>query len=808
MSAANMGTVMAPNLFHKTVKTASSSPQDLMVSCNFDDMKLTSDVFVFMTENYKYLFDENPVHEPPPPPKSLIDAVRDHDVELVRRLVEVDNVDPNMVDSETGDSALNILVALERPRVDCIQILVDGGADINMVGADGLPPVFRVVAPQRKDALLCLIELGANTSQLHSVDGSPKTLLDHVSTIDPSQIEDVQHLQRVIARQSGNLLSLSQDSPNHTPIAVPSAQTQPQLIQKGRRPKTRSSTELSGGRSPNQRPVSQFQLQPTPQTGQSRPLSTLSSPRRASHGALSLSPLYSPSHSPNHSPQASPPSSPLPSAPYLTLTPLRSAPSGSARGASSPQLSSIPPPLVGSPQADSPKPLSGPSSPGGWGISSPSFTPSSPALTPSQIPAALPEASKKSTSEHTISVQPVYRRIALDPLVEALGSIVVAGCHAQYQQDAVEQTNASLAHVAQPLKQLFSNSETSIRNFNGFSEASDQAIARAGQDLQGSAKRMVQSARQVYSTQTDASQAAFASELHSFVGSVRQLLLACDKAGFDVILAEAQSLTKSLKESLSYVKSGDDPQSFKDINSPATFCVLRFNHMVKTLAFQLPDGDCQSKLNQSCATIASCTVELSREALTLMAQQAQFRNLAPVGTKAKAIIMELQSINSVIHTPLAEKYVVPPSGDALRDLQSQGEIAINRACLVLARAGDDEVFHIARETLPSLFLSLFANSQGDRRKLMESTLAFVKATKGAACRAEEIASSRGMEQRISIYSHALEHLFRLAVVSVASYCVAPFGGVSESFPVPSLPYVGSLISTCFFQLLASGFPNE
>ena len=759
MSATNMGTVWAPNLFHKTVK-GSSNPADMMVSCSFDDMTLTSDLFVFMTENSKYLFDENPQLEPPPPQKkSLIAAVRDQEVDLIRELLEVDKIDPNIVDSETGESALNVLVALERPSADCIQMLVDAGADIDMLGADGLPPVFRVVTPQaspeRKAALLCLIELGANTSKSHSVDGSPTTLLALVLAVDPSFSAEV---QRALSKEESTDLDSSTDQPI-VAKSLPSANTQP--IQRGLPPKARSGSSASLHNSPGsplaQRPMSQMQ-----------------------------------------SGQTSPPLSPFPSPPSITLTATRSAPPNFVP---SPHQSPIPPPLMGSPQ------LKNPTSPPSPKLSSPSLSPSSPSLPPPQI---SPEESLKLTPEPTFSVQPVYRRIALDPLVEALGAVVLAGCHTEFQQDAVEQTNASLAQIAQPLKHLFSNSESSIRSFSGaFSEGSKQAITRAGQDLQESAKKMIQSARQVYSNQSDVSQAAFTRELNKFVGSIRQLFMACDKAGFDVILGEAQSLMKCLSESLSYVRVGNDPQSFKDVSSPATFCVLRFNHLVKTLALQVPDQQIQFGLSQSCASIASCTADLSRESLTLMTMQAKFRNLAPVGTKAKAIISELQSINSVIHAPLPEKYLVPPSGDVLKDLQTQGEIEIERACLVLARAGEEEVFRSAGETLPMLFASLFLDLQGDRRKLMENTLAFVKITKSVANRAQEIASNGGREQKIAVFFHALEHLFRLSLVSVASYCVAPFGEEgADPFPVPSLPYVMRQISTCFLQLLVTVFPNE
>ena len=808
MSASNMGTVMAPNIFP-------------CGDFSMEEMKLTSDLLGYLSNNYKEIFEESP--------QLLIQAIQIQEVNTLRELLRTEDLDANLIDPETGNSALNILVAIETPSLDCLQLLVDKGADVNKVGRDGLPPAFRLVSsqssPEKRAALVRLIELGAKTSEPHVVGGKKHTLLELVSSLDPSFVDEV---QQAISNAS-NSSPLAPSSPNPSPnidrrraLTTSTNTTTKRLPPKGLPPKQKS---IDGGSllRPKTPPVSR----PTPSKVTPRsPKGTSRENERgtqwSSNGALpALQTPTSPSFLP---------------APNILLSPSRnnaSAPNLPAHTkvlptspAPSPQFSSpLPPPL--SPSATPPTSPHFPTSPiapnSPVGLHSPSLPclsspPATPPATPPQTKKTFPDPSPSSSSSSSsgiTSIPPVYRRIALDPLVEALGGVILAGCHPNYQHQAVEQTNTALAQVAQPLKQMFSNSENSIRNFSGaFSENSKQLLTQAGQDLQDSAKRVVQSARQVYAEKSDASQRGFAGELNNFVGSIRQLVAACDKAGFEVILGEAQSLTKCLSEVLSYVKTGSDPQSFKEIGSSATLCVLQYNQLVKTRALQVPDPETQNKLSRSCATIASLTADLSRQSLTLMTSPPEFRNLEPVGTKAKAIISELHSINSVIRTPLSNHFFAFPSGEALSELQRQGAIAVERACLVLERAVEDDVFRIARESLPSMFSLLFVDvqGQGNRRELMERTLAFVQIIRGVCNRVEEVAGEgqENVKRKTVVVSHALEHLFRLAVISVASYCVAPFGGGrgGEEYLVPSLPYVVQQLATCFLQLLMKVFPNE
>ena len=734
MSASNMGTVMAPNIFR------------VEQEFSMDEMKLTCDLYGYLSDNYLELFEDDP--------QFLIKAVKIQQIPFIRELLKTDKMDPNLKEKETGNSVLNVLIGLENPSLECINLLVECGADLDMVGGDGLPPVFRAVAPQpaKRAALIRLIELGAKTSEPYVVDGKERILIEHVAAVDPAVAEEIQ--QAISLASPGSMTT--------SPRVTISNESTHGSIDRRRSTMDTSQAPVKRGLPPRQKSTEGAVLIHKPQQRTSQP--RLQQGRAESMMSGSLSPLRErPTSSPPNSPQFSP-SSPSRASPFSTP---------------------LPAPLV-SPSGRTP--------------------PGSPMLSPSSPHISTPPHSARSESG-IVSIPPVYRRIALDPLIEALGKVVMAGCRSSFQQQAVEQTNAALAQVAQPLKQMFSqSSENSLWNFSGgFPDSSKQVITDAGKNLQDSAKRMVQSARKVYAEKSDASQGGFAGELNYFVSSIRQLVAACDRAGFDVIMTEAQSLTKCLSEVISYVKTGTDPQGFKEIGSSATRAVLQFNQLVKTRALQVPDRDIQSKLSRSCAQIAQTTADLSRSSLVLMSSPPEFRNLEPVGTKAKAIISELHAINSVVRAPIPDLYLMPPSDDVVAELERQGESSMEQACFGLERAGEDEVLQVARETLPSFLRALYVY-EFDRRERMEKILNFVDTIRGAVARMEEVAGGN-VQHKIVVFTHALEHLCRLAVVSVASYCAEPYGAGAGDYLVPSLAYILQQLGSCFQQLVGTVFPE-
>uniref|UniRef100_A0A7S4P3R0 Uncharacterized protein n=1 Tax=Paramoeba aestuarina TaxID=180227 RepID=A0A7S4P3R0_9EUKA len=280
----------------------------------------------------------------------------------------------------------------------------------------------------------------------------------------------------------------------------------------------------------------------------------------------------------------------------------------------------------------------------------------------------------------------------------------------------------------------------------------------------------------------------------------------CEKASSEQVVTETQSLSKCLTEFLSCVKTGTDSSKIKEINTTASRHVLHINQLVKVRVLEIPDRDIQSKLTRSCSSIASLTSDLHRQALTALSSPVEFRNLEPVGTKVKAIITEIQAIYTLIHTPTPEKYLSSPNGETIEELLGRSELAMERACGLLEKAGDDEICVNARKILPGLVSGLFAKEEG-RGELMDKTLSFLKEMRGVGGKMEEMCVGRREKHKAEIFLWALEHLYRLAMLSAASDCVEYFGGDTIP-PFVKLPFVVQQACGCFLQLLSTVFNNN
>ena len=130
---------------------------------------------------------------------------------------------------------------------------------------------------------------------------------------------------------------------------------------------------------------------------------------------------------------------------------------------------------------------------------------------------------------------------------------------------------------------------------------------------------------------------------------------------------------------------------------------------------------------------------------------------------------------------------------------------MERACLLLERAGEDEVCASARKTLPGLVSSLFV--EGEEGEQMGKTLSLLAAMRSVGGKMEEMCVGRREKHKAELFLWALEHLYRLAMLSAASDCVEPFGG--ERIPqFVKLPFVVQQLCGCFLQLLLTVFNSS
>ena len=386
MSAANMATVMGPNLIHKTEKGQEQSPADLLSSCSFEDIKVISEITIYMIDHCDDVFlDGNP--------DFLHHAVSVQDNEQVSNLLNEEKMDPNQLHPETKNSPLHTLLSLANPSTDILQALVDGGADINLPGADGLPPVFRAVGsqPEKRAALIHLINLGADIETPCVIQSNPKTLIEFVGEEDPPFYEDI---QQVIA----NTKERKQDDSAKLSLRIsadePQVKFQEQLTTQPRtrnHPFTKSATAATLPVGKPKSPTRSSLMFASPPQG-------IQQHRREGRTENDSPSKLSSSSSPSPSPLFS---SPLP--PPLTPAPLPAS-----------SLSSL---------SSSSSSTSSPS------ISTPSLT-SYPSFSSSSSPSLDIEQNKK-TEPLPIpgDISPVYQQICLDSLIHSLAKFVAASAH-------------------------------------------------------------------------------------------------------------------------------------------------------------------------------------------------------------------------------------------------------------------------------------------------------------------------------------------------------------------------------------------
>jgi ankyrin repeat protein len=89
---------------------------------------------------------------------SLIKAVKENDIESVKRIIVCDGVDVNYVDSD-GYTAL--LWTGPKGLVDCVKILLDAKADVDKANSNGQTPLHIAAACGRvecvKVGLFCVV---------------------------------------------------------------------------------------------------------------------------------------------------------------------------------------------------------------------------------------------------------------------------------------------------------------------------------------------------------------------------------------------------------------------------------------------------------------------------------------------------------------------------------------------------------------------------------------------------------------------------------------------------------------------------
>ena len=377
--------------------------------------------------------------------------------------------------------------------------------------------------------------------------------------------------------------------------------------------------------------------------------------------------------------------------------------------------------------------------------------------------------------------------------------------------------NSGLIQLAQSLKMMLTAPGADIRSFaDRYSEGTKQQIRKCAQNLQDSAKTLIHSVRQANSEKSDSAQKDLLHNLGSLVVFMRGFFATCELAAGEVIIKETQSLSKCLSEYLTAAKSSTDSAIIKQITGVASVYVLHINQLVKVRALEIPDREIQSKLSKSCAAVASLTSEISKQSLVVLQSPLESRNLEPVGTKAKSIIAEFQTMHNLIQTELPEHYLTFPGSNLLNELKGRTEMALQRTCLILDRAGNNPIYGKAKETLPPLVVSLFdphTGSGGEFASKVFSMTEIVESLVEAALSGdgEQGAVSEGARHKLEIFKWAIEQHVRTSLLSSCSMAVEieqgiPLGQMEVS-PVVQLPFLVLQLFGCLLQFLVTAFPT-
>ncbi len=393
-------------------------------------------------------------------------------------------------------------------------------------------------------------------------------------------------------------------------------------------------------------------------------------------------------------------------------------------------------------------------------------------------------------------------------MLTSLTKFVSVSATATYDPNSLEALNVGLIQVAQALKDMLTRPGLDVRTFaDHYPDPLRHHIRKSAQSLQDSAKKVIQSVRQVNAEKTDNAQRTLHTDLLALIRCMKSFFFCFEDAEIEEILKDSQNLSKCLSSLVHSVKASADSALVHSLTSSASSFVLQWNIKVKAKALSLPDREVQSLLSKCCSSIAILTSDVSRQSLAISQDPAEGRALALLDEKYDGIQSEFQKISSLLKQPISDLYMAQPDDVALEELRSRSLSSIE---MILGILNEDSLKAFSPpsiDTLPLLMRDLFDSSYLHNlesvKKVLEVVTIMQNVTEKILAICKEGADTK--KHKVIIFGWALEYHLRYLLLSTSCFTmesVTPDASpLTEKRHLISLPFSLSNASNCFLQLV-------